>query len=116
MMDQEINEAIAVSLGWVQFREEEYPHRTLWREGEVGSRVWDGPYDYCEDLNAMHEAEVSLSEAEYRAFFYQLHKLRNDDCLPICKCISAPARQRAEAYLRVKGLWQESTSAATKGM
>lgn len=127
MTDQEINKSVANSIGWRFNIREDEEHWWVYRPDGSGfsfnqavdwayiSSVFQIP-DYCHDLNAMHEVETVLPEPEYRMFYYQLHKLRNDDCLPICKCISAPARQRAEAYLRVKGLWQQSTSATTKGM
>ena len=53
---RELDEWIAVNLfGWQQFREEEYPHRMFWREGEEGSRVWDGPTSPTTDAAAAME-------------------------------------------------------------
>jgi len=41
--------------GWQEFREEEYPYRMLWREGEEGSPVWDEPDYYTTDPAAAME-------------------------------------------------------------
>ena len=63
--------------------------------------------DYLNDLNAMHEAEKILRQAQdyqYRA-----------SVLPaVCKdgsgmiALTATAAQRAEAFLRTLGKWEES--------
>ena len=104
MTENEINEVVAISIGFKPIETEVYARENwFWvdREGKTHK-----PPDFCRDLNAMHRIEISLDEESYRKFYYFLHKIRNDDCMPICKCISAPSRQRAEAYLRVKGLWK----------
>jgi len=47
---RELDEWIATRIfGWQKFREEEFPHRTLWSEGDPGSRVWDEPDFYTTD-------------------------------------------------------------------
>src|SRR6185436_7772981 len=69
---RELDEWIAVHIfGWQKFREEEYPHRMLWREGEPGSPEWDEPDWYSSDPAAamlVWEAcakRVGSSEAVY---------------------------------------------------
>jgi hypothetical protein len=64
--------------------------------------------DYLSDLNAMHEAEKVLSDDQYWPHFYDnlsegcggYDKHRN--------MLSATAAQRAEAFLRTLGKWEDS--------
>jgi len=57
--------------------------------------------DYCNDLNAMHEAEELIPD-KYDRYEYFL-KLRLGD-----EWGYATARQRAEAFLRTIGKWEDS--------
>ena len=63
--------------------------------------------DYCGDLNAMHEVEKSISNELWDCFYNQLARItkaeQSDDRGFFC----ATARQRAEAFLRVMGKWEE---------
>lgn len=77
----------------------------LWREGIVP--------DYLNDLNAMHEAEnTGLKDVnELSRYLDELDRV----CVPTHICptthaqavIMATASQRAEAFLRTKGLWKD---------
>ena len=65
--------------------------------------------DYLNDLNAMHEAEKTLDFRDRRKFAEKLSAITEtergdhwDDALALCH---ATAKQRAEAFLRAKGLW-----------
>lgn len=80
----------------------------------LGQWVWEMTPDYLNDLNAMHEAENFLTEAQRYTFYRILgndisfHRLvsvnvRTQPCL----VISAKAFQRAEAFLRTLNLWTE---------
>lgn len=65
--------------------------------------------DYCNDLNAMHEAEQALAPKNWNRFSetwwnYYHHLLDGD----VQKIIHATARQRAEAFLRTLGKWKEA--------
>jgi hypothetical protein len=111
MTDQEINIAIAEVCGWKSVQVV-FPDAREWyrhaEKKEICSKE-DLP-DYCGDLNAMHEAEKSLSnhnpEGRSEANNYATH---------LCKIairdvnlrIFATARQRAEAFLRTVGKWKE---------
>lgn len=66
---------------------------------------WKCAKDYCSDLNAMHEAERVLMHADL-LFEYGMHISRDHkyDYL-----LTATARQRAEAFLRTLGKWEEAT-------
>jgi len=64
---------------------------------------WKCAKDYCNDLNAMHEAEKVLSPQETDKYVTTL-------CLEVQSEPSlhnATARQRAEAFLRALGKWEE---------
>jgi hypothetical protein len=91
MSEQEINEAIAKACGrqrnpdggW-------YPDNGL----RVGTQAIP---DYCGDLNAMHEAENVLDETQAKCY----------EAMLVEYGFHATARQRAEAFLRTLGKWEE---------
>lgn len=112
MTPQQINEAIAKEQGW-----KHSPIHNTWYP------PWLHPMsnvlahtlpNYYNDLNAMHEVEKTLTDEEYQDLFENLY-------LAACRTtgpedtykykrawVSATAAQRAEAYLKVKGLWNET--------
>jgi hypothetical protein len=60
--------------------------------------------DYLNDLNAMHEAEKILTAQQRRSYVNCLFNL------PVSECESnafATAAQRAKAFLRTIGKWEE---------
>jgi hypothetical protein len=65
--------------------------------------------DFCNDLNAMHEAEKRLTEEQYEQFGHALINkvLSHASSTAAARMVlSAPAAQRAEALLRTIGKWQ----------
>ena len=73
--------------------------------------------DYCNDLNAMHEAVCKLPDGEPRDCYLRelqivtqtWEKVDNDDDDDwLWHSANATARQRAEAYLRTVGKWSEA--------
>lgn len=109
MTNEEINIAIAETFGWEQCH-------------------WNGAYDetkgippirpskfevipdYCNDLNAIHEAETHLdSDVDWQLwedYVFNLNEVigrnhRED------RLVHATARQRAESFLRTVGKWRE---------
>lgn len=76
--------------------------------------------DYLTDLNAMHEA--ILAEAERNPLFklgylLELQKIVCPGSFPgmdVFPMVEATAAQRAEAFLRTIGQWEESTKETTK--
>ena len=60
--------------------------------------------DYLNDLNAMHDAEISLDGMNQITYLAKLHE-NNHYCSWGGTCATAP--QRAEAFLRTLGLWEE---------
>jgi hypothetical protein len=78
--------------------------------------VWSvGIPDYLNDLNAMHEAEEILTIGQRGEFWDVLHRMverhefwGDDTTNDICfRVMHATAAQRAEAFLKTLGLWEE---------
>ena len=80
MTDEQINAAIARALN--------------------ADEHWMVQKDYCADLNAMHEAEKSLTLKQFEDYLMELLDFIDEPIL-------ATARQRAEAFLRTLGKWEE---------
>jgi len=101
------NITIAEACGWKKLEGGYYQDpRFSWR------RIF--PYqmpEYLNDLNAMHEAEkVLLAKKEIPniySYLLEIEKITGspDDCTYLVLC--ATASQRAEAFLRTLGLWEE---------
>jgi hypothetical protein len=107
--------AIAEACGWKNC--ESSRHDVIFGDNPEGDRAVVP--NYPGDLNAMHEAEETLSANQridfacyltepvrdqiYNVMPYDLH-------YPVCfPAIHTTARQRAEAFLRTIGKWEEST-------
>jgi hypothetical protein len=83
-----------------------------WRDDQI-----EGLPDYLNDLNAMHEAEETLTEHEWNQMFEWLIHIRWRDAnaterhgIGKQKALSpsrATAAQRAEAFLRTIGKWED---------
>jgi hypothetical protein len=94
MTNEKINIAIAEVCGWKYEKNETHaPDGSFWwsKEPEIP--------DYCNDLNAMHEAEKILSDESHADYACELVKTirRNGEWF---ESVSATAAQRAEAFLR----------------
>ena len=92
--------AIAEACGWV-----ESPYGKWSNDGLI-LRDPLNPPDYLNDLNAMHDAEKILSPTSEIEWHNQLQN--------VCGCswrvmIRATAAQRAEAFLRTLGRWEEES-------
>jgi len=99
MTNDQINAAIAKALGW---RVEDGVY--MWTEHGIDKTAPLSMWDYCNDLNAMHEAEEVLgSEALFEAYYLKLYDVTHSTLWPI----RATARQRAEAFLKTLGKWEE---------
>ena len=85
MTDQQINWAITEAIG-------ADPH-------------WKCAKDYCNDLNAMHDAEKFLRDANL-LFEYGMHITNSHHYEYLLR---ATARERAEAFLRTLGKWEATT-------
>lgn len=62
--------------------------------------------NYPEDLNAMHEAEKTICGADFDTDEWKLY-LVNLDRVINKRRAHATAAQRAEAFLKTLGLWEE---------
>lgn len=94
MTDEQINAAIAQACGIVG--KDEYGPLYQTPEGWVV----DCP-NFTTDLNAMHEAEKVLTDDQLWRMAREIE--RNDEQW----YFRATARQRAEAFLRTLGKWEE---------
>lgn len=99
MTDKQINAAVAEACGWTQVNAEHRSGRAPNAE-YVGSEFIP---DYCTDLNAMHEAEIFLRDANL-IFEYSVHISNSHHYEYLLR---ATARERAEAFLRTLGKWEE---------
>ena len=97
---------IAEACGWTEISE-----RCMW--GLPPNAIDDGTENclrhfpkYESDLNAMHEAEKSLTDLHLYCKFLYLVVL-DDHTNTANEPAFATARQRAEAFLRTLGLWQD---------
>ena len=111
MTPEEQRIAIAEACGWGLNYDWERPGIGEWWEktGEQPRRSNDLP-DYLNDLNAMHEAEKMLDvniesggspRYEYSRQVYRIVESRRQP-------FRSTAAQRAEAFLRTIGKWEES--------
>jgi len=96
MTDEQINAAIAEACGWTNV----HPAN---RSGKAPGTDYTSNYehipDYCNDLNAMHQAEGALSDGDLWTMKYNL-PLQGD------LEFRSTARQRAEAFLRTLDKWK----------
>ena len=92
MTDKQINEAIAEACGIVGKSGEIYKTPDGW--------VGNCP-QFCTDLNAMHEAEKHLPIKKIVTYFKKLEKLTS-------YWFMATARERAEAFLKAIGKWEDA--------
>jgi len=105
--------AIAKACGWGLNYDWERPGIGEWWEktGEQPRRSNDLP-DYLNDLNAMHEARSALTPNRQEYFVCvldrMLHGGRASDLSEQFLSLHATAAQRAEAFLRTLGKWEES--------
>ena len=106
MTDDEINIAIAKTTGDIIIKGD-------WTTEEI---IQCGAIReikrYCNNLNAMHEAEKYLDDEQWLEYMLNLQDVlcRNPDRSKWTVCrenMSATAHQRAEAFLRTLNLWTE---------
>jgi hypothetical protein len=104
MTDHEINLAMADAMGWSK---------------EDGVYVWtangidctcDELWDWVNDLNAMHLTEKILSDAQWEDYIDYLANDWGRLPDPWREVCHSTARQRAEAFLRTLGKWEEVQS------
>ena len=97
MTNEQINIAIAEACGW-----KGHPFCTDMMGNPFSG--WDTPPDYCNCLNAMHQAEKIFNHAQYCRYISELCTLTIADNNSM---YLATAAQRAEAFLKTIGKWEE---------
>jgi len=95
MTDEQINAAVAKASGWS--KEEGF---YVWHSNGIDRTCWE-LWDWCNDLNAMHEAEKMLTREEMEDYVIEVMQFSHEPMI-------ATARQRAEAFLRTMGKWEEA--------
>ena len=108
MTDTEINLAIAEACGWKDVHFSESWNATIGTKGEPGGETYGTIPSYASDLNAMHEAEKTLTFALSTRYNRYLRIVLDADTIESeagNHDWHATARQRAEAFLRTLGKW-----------
>jgi hypothetical protein len=103
MTDEEINQAIAKACGWRDLTIE--GGSGFYKGFDNGAELRPDLPDYVNDLNAMHEAE-SVLQNQFLAMIEETYWRNLQWVKP--HPIYATARQRAEAFLRTLGKWEEA--------
>ena len=102
MTDEQINAAIAEACGWKPDK------RGL---GWLSPHGYYAPEpDYCNDLNAMHEAEKTLTNANMYVMEYHIKAMGKGHGF----YFHATARQRAGAFLRTLSKWDDQSGERTE--
>ena len=105
MTAEQINIAIAKACGWTDITLRphdmgELPPRLVGFHKETGERKFLP--NYCNDLNAMHEAEETLTLQQLADMRISLTHFEGS------RAFHSTAHQRAKAFLRAIGKWEES--------
>jgi hypothetical protein len=103
MSNEQINIAIAEACGWTDCEIQNVNGKLMYGQSEVN--------DYCNDLNAMHEAEKVLTTKGVNAWWEYVGYINRRNPTPFGSetAVHATARQRAEAFLRTLGKWEEAS-------
>jgi len=96
---------IAEICGWIPNPKPHTAKILDWLHVPSGNTSYDPP-NYPEDLNAMHEAEKTICGADFDTDEWKLY-LVNLDRVINKRRAHATAAQRAEAFLKTLGLWEE---------
>jgi len=106
--------AIAEACDWTEIREQDYTPFATDPYIHGPEQIWIGKNpetgeveplaDYLNDLNAMHEAEKTLTYAQGGEMSLWITRINGDGYGPQ---LFATAAQRAEAFLRTIGKWEE---------
>lgn len=107
MTDEQINAAIAEACGWTDIHDDP-TWGWLGRPPKSSGSGWPILL-YTECLNAMHKAESVLTDDQYGLFSDYLYdtECKRQVQAKRWRWLSATARQRAEAFLRAIGRWEE---------
>ena len=108
MTDEQINAAIAEACGWKAVCVD--GDSGYYKGFDNGAELRPDLPDFCNDLNAMHEAEKVMKGYEQIATYVWHLENRSGDWSTDEHMMAthATARQRAEAFLRTLGKWEEA--------
>ena len=96
--------AIAEACGWTDVKGTKGVHPKARFKGCGYADDWIALPDYLNDLNAMHDAEtVLILDCEWATYLDRLSVIVAEGSL-----VHATAAQRAEAFLKTIGKWEES--------
>ena len=108
MSDEQINIAIAEACGWndVQRPNNEFGRRAYgWMRTEHGNRTLETQIpNYCNDLNAMHEAEKRMRSGDWTRYCQYLAEYGGGTVRFVS--VHATAQNRAKAFLKTIGKWE----------
>jgi hypothetical protein len=110
MRDEQINAAIAQECGWENVCQ--HPKNPNVWVGQHAGNLLEVP-NFCGDLNDMYGAEQYLWRKDYymrHDYVDELGKLLNPcnwQRMEASDMLDATARQRAEAFLKTLGKWDE---------
>ncbi len=102
MTNEQINIAIAEACGWKQVEGEE----CFFDNGTEQVYIENIP-EYFNDLNSMHEAEKTLTKEQVRVYSDFLAYSPHESCWASCTIWHQTSHQRAEAFLKTIGKWEE---------
>jgi hypothetical protein len=124
MTNEEINKIIAKFRGWVEYHptpesiSKGYPSYSYWippRDSKQFAENWgklemDYPPDYCNNLNAMHEAENTIKDPIQQSFYAEYL----GDCgsfekgeYPTFRFVNSTAKERAIAFVKIIRKWKD---------
>ncbi len=108
MTQEEQRTAIAEACGWTLNSAKHTAKGLDWLHVPSGNTAYNPP-NYLNDLNAMHEAEKILPRHLYHVDYWQKGYGKFQTLLELSTITpySATASQRAEAFLRTIGKWEE---------
>lgn len=104
MNPNEINKRIAIACGWKQSWDTGGMEIWIDKEGTH----WLFPSDYYGDLNAMHEAESQMKDYTFFSTYERILEQLMGGQKKVTWPFHASASQRAEAFLRTIGQWEEA--------
>ena len=107
----ERNEAIALYLGWIFTKASNSESCDRWTHPKVYG-IYSSPPNYYGDLNAMHEAWLTLDNHDKFIYWSTLKVVCANDIKGLylesdAVAGNATAAQRAEAFCKTVGIWKE---------
>lgn len=107
MNPAEINKRIAIACGWKPC---EHPQFIGYWIDPKNADYAEAEFPNCHgDLNAMHEAENALKDEQKFPYMQEIYNLTDAPAALVCGwyLTHATAAQRAEAFLRTIGQWED---------